>query len=173
MFTKLSALAGAGRLRWRVGCLLGLATVWLGMGAACEDEAIGRPCALTTDGGTAPSAAQGAYTTQATDCPSHLCVKPAVQPGVSTTLDTGPYCTIRCNSDTDCDGQTRDPSNPLDTRCRKGYACAPVFGHADNPPPAAQSLCCAKICLCRDFFVSSVGPATPDACRPGSGVSCP
>ena len=167
MFTKLSALAGAGRLRWRVGCLLGLALVWLGMGAACEDKAVGRPCALMADAG----AAQGAYNTNATDCPSHLCVKPAVQPGVSTTLDTGPYCTIRCNSDTDCDGQTRDPSNPLDTRCRKGYACAPIFGGEDNA--AAQSLCCAKLCLCRDFFVSSVGPATPDACRPDSGVSCP
>ncbi len=167
MFTKLPAAAGTWRSCWQVGCLVALATVWLGAGGACEDKAIGRPCNVGTDASTA----QGAYNTNATDCPSHLCVKPAVQPGVSTGLETGPYCTVRCNSDTDCDGQLRDPSNPLDLRCRKGYACAPIFGASDNP--GAQSLCCAKLCLCRDFFVSSVGPATPDACKPDSGVSCP
>jgi hypothetical protein len=81
-------------------------------------------------------AAQGAYATNATDCPSHLCIKPAVQPGVSNDLDTGPYCTVRCNSDSDCNGQTRDFTNPNDTRCMKGFTCAIPFG--------VGKLCCAE-----------------------------
>ena len=139
-------------------CLLALAV--LSAGSACEDKAVGRPCDLTVDA----SAAQGAYNSNATDCPSHLCVKPAVQPGVSITLDTGPYCTVKCSSDNDCNGQTRDPSNPLDTRCRKGFTCAPVF-------PTGPA-CCAKICLCRDFVSSSVGPVVPDVCKADAGASC-
>jgi hypothetical protein len=160
MFTTRSASPANPGLGWRVGSLLGLALLWLAVGTACEDKAVGRPCSLGVDA----SASHAAYTTEATDCPSHLCVKPAVQPGVSTDLDTGPYCTIRCSSDTDCDGQERDPSNPLDFRCRKGFTCAPVFNKG--------SLCCQKICLCRDFFSSSVGPAIPPECLPDSGVSC-
>jgi len=166
MFAKASAQA-LPRTAWRAGCLLGLALLWLGASAACEDEAIGRPCNL----GVEASASQGAYNTNATDCPSRLCVKPAVQPGVSTSLDTGPYCTARCSSDSDCEGQSRDLSNAADRRCRKGYTCAPIFGAAESA--ATQSLCCEKLCLCRDFFSSSVGPATPEACKPESGVSCP
>ena len=146
--------------RRRLGCafLLALAALWTN--AACEDKAIGRPCDLTVDA----SAPQGAYNNNATDCPSHLCAKPAVQPGVSLDLDTGAYCTAPCASDNDCNGQTRDPSNPLDTRCRKGFSCAPFFDKGVE--------CCVKLCLCRDFFSSSVGPAIPDACKPDSGVTC-
>ena len=165
MFRNSCAPAPRQGLYLRLGCLVTLALIGLVAAAACEDKAVGRPCLLQTDSGTPLGAAQGAYTTEATDCPSRLCVKPAVQPGVSTELDTGPYCTIRCSSDTDCDGQERDPSNPLDFRCRKGFACAPIFNKG--------SLCCQKLCLCRDFFSSSVGPAIPAECLPDSGVSCP
>ncbi len=146
--------------RRRLGCVLILALAALWTNAACEDKAIGRPCDITADAG----AAQGAYNNNATDCPSHLCIKPAVQPGVSIDLDTSAYCTVQCSSDTDCNGQTRDPSNPLDKRCRKGFSCAPVFDKG--------ALCCVKLCLCRDFFVSSVGPAVPDTCKSDSGVTC-
>jgi hypothetical protein len=145
---------------WRIGCALGLMLSALLANAACEDKAVGRPCDVRTDA----SAAQGAYAVGATDCPSRLCVKPAVQPGVSVDLVTSAYCTIQCSSDTDCDGQTRDPSNPLDKRCLKGFVCAPIFDKGD--------LCCTKLCLCRDFFSASVGPAIPDACKPESGVTC-
>ena len=164
MFTKPSAAAARCRLCWRLASLLGMALLWLAASAGCEDKAVGRPCSLQNDDGTPIGAAQGAYTTQASDCPSRMCVKPAVQPGVSTDLDTGPYCTIKCGSDTDCDGQERDPSNPLDFRCRKGFTCAPIFNKG--------SMCCQKLCLCRDFFSSSVGPAIPAECLPDSGVSC-
>ncbi len=146
----------------RLACssLLALAAVLLAAG--CEDNALGRPCDLRADASV--SAAQGAYNMNAPDCPSHLCTKPAVQPGISTELTTGPYCTVRCSSDSDCAGQTRDFNNPNDTRCLKGFACAIPFG--------AGALCCAKLCLCRDFFVASVGPATPEACQSGSTTSC-
>ena len=139
---------------------MGLAVSALWGAAACEDKAVGRPCDITVDA----SAAQGAYNTNATDCPSRLCVKPAVQPGVAITLETGAYCTTTCSSDTDCNGQTRDPNNPIDTRCRKGFTCAPVFNEG--------ALCCKNLCLCRDFFSASVGPAIPDQCKPDSGVTC-
>lgn len=161
MFTETSAPAPEHSARWRVARLIGLGLAVLGVATACEDKGLGRACDLTQDAG----AAQGAYAMPAADCPSRLCIKPAVQPGISIDLDTGPYCTLRCNSDNDCsDGQQRDPGNPLDVRCRKGYTCAPVF---DKGP-----LCCAKLCLCRDFFSSSVGPAIPDVCKPDAGLTC-
>ena len=130
------------------------------LSAGCEDKALGRPCDLTKDAG----AAQGAYAVPAMDCPSRICTKPAVQPGVSNDLDTGPYCTIKCSSDNDCNGQTRDFSNSNDKRCMKGYTCAIPFDQG--------SLCCQKLCLCRDFFSNSVGPATPTVCQNDAGASC-
>jgi len=145
---------------WRIGCALGLALVALLANAACEDKGIGRPCDVRTDA----SAQQGAYAIPAPECQSRICAKPAVQPGVSLDLVTGPYCTAKCSSDTDCDGQTRDLSNPLDKRCLRGFVCAPIFDKGQ--------LCCTKLCLCSDFFLASVGPATPDACKPDSGVTC-
>jgi hypothetical protein len=145
---------------WRIGLSLGIAAAVLGANAACEDKGVGRPCDVRTDAG----GATGAYAIGASDCPSRLCVKPAVQPGVSVDLVTSAYCTIQCSSDTDCDGQTRDPANSLDKRCLKGFVCAPIFDKGD--------LCCTKLCLCRDFYSASVGPATPDACKPDSGVTC-
>jgi hypothetical protein len=130
--------------------------------AGCEDKNLGRPCDLRADGSV--SALQGAYNMAATDCPSHICTKPAVQPGVSNDLNTGPYCTFTCNSDNDCNGQTRDFSNTNDTRCQKGYACAIPFDKG--------KLCCQKLCMCRDFFSAAVGPATPAACQNDAGASC-
>jgi len=130
--------------------------------SGCEDNALGRTCDLRADASV--SAAQGAYAIPAADCPSRMCIKPAVQPGVSNDLDTGPYCTVACNSDSDCNGQTRDFTNANDKRCMKGFTCAIPFD--------SGKLCCQKLCLCRDFFVSSVGAATPAVCQNGAGKSC-
>ena len=147
------------------------------LAAGCEEKTLGRSCDLRTDASI--SATQGAYAIPKAncrsesgevvvcapvDCPSGICAKPAVQPGVSTDLTTGPYCTARCNSDSDCDGQTRDFSNPNDKRCMKGFVCAIPFGEG--------KLCCQKLCLCRDFFSASVGPAIPTACQNDAGASC-
>ncbi|MBN2576380.1 MAG: hypothetical protein JXP73_17595 [Deltaproteobacteria bacterium] len=147
--------------RGRTLCFLALAVGALWTSAACEDKAIGRQCDLTEE----IDQDHGGYNSNATDCPSRLCVKPMVQPGVSTDLDTGPYCSAECDSDNDCDGQTRDPSNPNDKRCRKGFSCALVF-------PTGK-LACKKICLCRDFFSASVGPAVPEGCDANAGASSP
>jgi hypothetical protein len=161
MLKKTSAWARAVQAsRGRIVIFLALALAALATGTACEDKAIGRPCQLNKE----LTAAQGAYTIEATDCPTRMCVKPNVQPGVSNDLDTVAYCSAQCNSDDDCGGQTRDQSNQNDKRCKKGFTCAPVFGEG--------KLCCTKICLCRDFFSAAVGPAVPDACKPDSGVTC-
>ncbi len=168
MFTKPSAPDRESNCaRWRSVGLLGLAVVLAVAATACEDKGLGRSCDVTVDAGTT----QGAYNMNAAECPSRLCVKPAIQPGVSTGLDTGAYCTIRCSSDSDCsDGQQRDPSNAADFRCRKGYACAKVFDRGGSPP---RGLCCDKVCLCRDFFSASVGPAIPQGCQePDAGLTC-
>jgi len=140
--------------------------------AACEDKGLGRTCDIPLP----PSSTQGVYVAGAPDCPSRLCVKPAVQIGVSKDLDTGPYCTTLCDSDKDCNGQTRDSNNPNDKRCKKGYTCAITFGSGEVVQPdsgAPQSLCCVKICLCKDFFSQAYGPAVPDECKPGADASCP
>jgi hypothetical protein len=135
----------------RVTRALALAVVAALFTASCEDKGLGRPCGDIQDAGPL----QGAYTTMASDCPSRICNKPGVQPGVSTDLDTGPYCTIQCTSDNDCNGETRDATNKLDRRCKKGFTCA--------IPYDVGALCCTKLCLCRDF-VSNAGPIVPEAC---------
>lgn len=149
----------AKRLTWST--VLALAATMLATG--CEDKALGRSCDLRSDASI--SATQGAYAMPAGDCPSGICAKPAVQPGVSTTdFTTGPYCTAQCNVDSDCDGQTRDFTNKNDKRCMKGFVCAVPFGEG--------KLCCQKLCLCRDFFSASVGPAIPTACQGDGASSC-
>lgn len=148
----------AKNLAWAGALALAMAI----LASGCEDKALGRPCDLRSDASV--GAAQGAYNTNATDCPSHWCTKPAVQPGVSNDLNTGPYCTIACNSDNDCNGETRDFTNPNDRRCMNGFTCAIPFD--------SGKLCCQKLCLCRDFFSPSVGPAVPDVCQNNAGKSC-
>jgi hypothetical protein len=155
-----------GRLAWAGA--FALAAVVLASG--CENNDMGRTCDIKTDAGVSPTRGQGAYSTNAADCPSRLCIKPAVQAGVASDpkiLDTGPYCTVECNSDSDCNGQTRDFGNPNDTRCRIGYTCAIPFD--------TGRLCCKKLCMCRDFlFPSSEAPGdiTPDICKSDSANSC-
>ncbi len=128
--------------------------------AACEDKSLGRSCNLTFDAGPT----QGAYTVQASDCPSHICNRPAIQSGVSPSdVDTAPYCTVTCNSDSDCNGETRDSNNPSDKRCKSGFTCAIPYGQG--------KLCCQKLCLCRDFFVPGDSPVTPAACQNGGSCS--
>jgi hypothetical protein len=146
---------------------LALATATLSLAAACEDNGMGRSCNL----GETIDPAQGAYSLNATDCQTRMCVKPAVQQGVSLDLDTGPYCSTTCSTDSDCQGQTRDSSNPNDRRCKRGYTCAIAFGASDTVEGGGK-LCCRKICLCKDFFSASQDPAVPAECQGGSDASC-
>jgi hypothetical protein len=161
MLKKMGASAfGPHRCPGRIAILLALAVAALSTSTACEDKAIGRPCQLKGE----IAMDQGAYTVEASDCPSRICVKPAVQGGITSDPGTGPYCSAECDSNDDCSGQTRDPSNPDDNRCARGFVCAPVFNKG--------KLCCTKICLCRDFFSASVGPTIPDECKPDSDLTC-
>jgi len=141
----------------------GLALVTVILAGGCEDNGTGRPCELISDAG-ALTQTQGGYNTNAAECPSHICTKPVAQAGVSD-LSTGPYCTVQCNSDSDCNGQTRDFSASSDTRCRQGFTCAIPFG--EGP------LACKKLCYCRDFFLPSVGPVTPTTCEDDTNTSSP
>ncbi len=153
---------------WWLASSMLLATAMLISTAACEDNGIGRPCNL----GEKVSVDEGAYSVDATDCQSRMCVKPAIQPGVlRDNFDTGSYCSATCSSDDDCQGQTRDRSDANDRRCKTGFVCAVPFG-ASKDVAGGGKLCCQKLCLCRDFFSAAVGPATPSSCQPGAADSC-
>jgi hypothetical protein len=180
MHHKASALTRIFRPEpWRLAWLPAL-FIALAIATACEDKGIGRPCDLRADvidGGV--SATTGVYNSNATDCQSRICMKPAVQAGVATDLDTGPYCSAVCSSDSDCNGQTRDDSNPNDKRCKKGYTCALAFGAGQSidvsgqPTNGTQPLCCVKVCLCKDFYSPAYGPGIPSECQPGASATCP
>jgi hypothetical protein len=121
---------------------------------------LGTPCDSPTPN-AGPS--DNIYDAQSLQCRSLLCVKPAVQPGVSETVSTTFYCTEQCVQDSDCVGQTRDPNDPLDTRCQAGFVCGIAF---DIGP-----ICCKKLCICKDFIAPS-GLQTPASCMGDASVSC-
>ena len=121
---------------------------------------LGTPCDIL-----APNAgpSQGIYNSEALECRSRLCAKPSVQPGVVGTVSTTAYCTELCVEDSDCVGQTRDPNNPLDTRCQTGFVCGIEF---DIGP-----ICCKKLCICKDFIAPS-GLEAHESCLGDAGASC-
>jgi len=117
------------------------------------NNAIGRPCDIRANAG----ADQAVYNASASECPSNLCLKPVVRP--SATIPDPPTqatCSAECVFDSDCDGELRDPSNPLDQRCTKGFACGVPF--------TLGPLSCKKLCMCKDFLDPVVGAQTPIAC---------
>jgi len=138
---------------------LGMAAVALG-NMGCEDKAIGRPCDVLTEAGPA----QGVFNAEALECPSRICLKPVVQQGASGTVDTGPFCSASCSQDSDCESdQIRNPNNPLDKRCTKGFVCGIPF--------VKGRICCQKLCLCKDFL-GPQGAPTPIACQGGAAATC-
>jgi len=161
--------------RARVGLVFLLTTISCGSSltnsdATAPDDAIdatadadtpnvGATCDILTDAG--PS--QGVYNAEALECTSRVCVKPIVQPGATDSFGTTAFCTTPCNQDSDCDGQTRDPTNPRDSRCATSFACGILF--------VKGRICCQKLCICRDFLGPS-GPATPVACQGDAAASC-
>ena len=127
---------------------------------SAAENAIGRPCDLTVAAGSA----QGVYNASASECPSNLCLKPVVQIGATIPYPlTQATCSAECAFDSDCDGELRDPSNPLDQRCTKGFACGIPF--------AKGPLCCKKLCMCKDFL-GPAGVSTPIACQGGGDGAC-
>jgi len=126
--------------------------------AIASKNAIGRPCDIGIEAGVG----QSVYNASASECPSNLCLKPAVQTGATMPATTErATCSAECTLDSDCDGELRDPSNPLDQRCATGFACGIPFVKGD--------LCCKKLCVCKDFL-GPVGAPTPIACQ-GEGAS--
>jgi hypothetical protein len=121
---------------------------------ACEDKGIGRPCDILADAGQT----QAVYNNQALECPSRICLKPVRADTVSKDIQTGPYCSATCSSDSDCDGQKKDMSDNSDYRCQNGYACGVAF--------VVGALCCKKLCLCKDFLPPGTGLTTPPTCDP-------
>ncbi len=141
---------------------LPLAVMALVGSTGCEDKAIGRHCdVLVPDAGPA----QGVYNSEALECPSRICLKPVVQQGApSVDPPTSAYCSASCSQDSDCDGQTRDTNNPLDTRCKLGFSCGIAF--------VKGNICCQKLCLCKDFLNPSIGAPTPIACQGAAAATC-
>jgi len=138
-----------------------LAAVAVFGNTGCEDKAIGRRCDVLTDAGSQ----QGVYNAEALECPSRICLKPVVQTGASMpTPPTAAYCSASCSQDSDCNtDQVRDPNNPLDYRCSRGFACGIAF--------VKGKICCQKLCLCKDFL-GTAGAATPIACQGNGAASC-
>jgi hypothetical protein len=90
---------------------------------------------------------QSAVNLRAADCASGLCLKPTFGSNESSSdPPTGATCTAECSSDSDCEGESRDPDDSNDTRCTRGFACVVPF--------VVGPLCCKHLCVCRDFLDS-------------------
>jgi hypothetical protein len=141
--------------------ILGVAAIAVIGGTGCENKAIGRQCDLLVDGGPTRTT----FNPQALECPSRICVQPAVDVNKSEAVDTAPLCSAECSTDDDCkDGEGRNVSKTSDLRCKSGFACGIASEVGD--------FCCKKICLCRDFLVvPDGGLQVPAGCDPGNPVN--
>jgi hypothetical protein len=123
--------------------------------SGCEDKAIGRVCELSADGGEN----QAVVNPQALECPTRICLRPAVDRNTGAVPNTTSLCSAECSKDSDCDGaENRNSSNSRDFRCKSGFVCgvASVTG----------TFCCKKLCMCKDFLViPSSGLETPSVCN--------
>lgn len=145
----------------------------LGLVSACPDDpvagisvvdasqtpSVGQACAMEESPTASP--AQTLVNANAASCPARICLRPAA-PTNTPPPDTGPFCTAECQTDDDCVGATRNPSDPADRRCRTGFVCA--------IPTVTGPLCCRKLCVCRDFL-GPTGPEVPPECTVGG--ACP
>jgi hypothetical protein len=133
---------------------IAFALLLVGLGG-CEDKHIGRPCSLgiQADGGDTT------ITSPALQCPSRICILPQADKEPMGTL---PLCTATCSSNSDCDGEGADKSNPSDHRCRTGFTC--------TWPTTVGPFCCQKMCVCRDFVTEpDEGWPKPPICDDPNG----
>jgi hypothetical protein len=140
-------------IRSQIVAPLLLAAVILPLGA-CEDKHIGRPC----DIGVLTVADPKLITvnTHALECPSRICVLPAMD----RTTSTGAFCTDECASDDDCaDGEKGNSKDPTDKRCLGGFACRRIVPKLDGNP-----IMCKPICVCKDFLVTNDPNMKPPSC---------
>jgi hypothetical protein len=124
-------------------------------------KALGQTCSLAA---RESGQSQASYRSDAPECASGLCLKPARDIAVARVVDTQATCTRTCNADIDCaDAELRDRANPADKRCVAGYTCAVPF--------EVGPLCCRKLCVCKEFLPASGAPV-PASCG-SAGSSCP
>jgi hypothetical protein len=121
-------------------------------------KGLGSPCDVLTDAGSTSTV----FNTSALECPSFICLKPAVQTGAPVS-STGAYCSTSCQQDSDCAGLLADPSNPTDRRCQTGFVCGVPF--------VKGRLCCQKLCLCKDFL-GPAGAPVPLTCQGDAAANC-
>ena len=110
----------------------------------CEHKAIGRICDPAADAGSNEAVVSG----QAVECPTRICVRPAVDVQIAASIDTSSLCSAECAKDSDCDsGEPRSGNNTADRRCKSGFVCgvATVVG----------TFGCKKLCVCKDFLVDA------------------
>jgi hypothetical protein len=132
------------------------------MSVGCgRSDTVGQLCDLTVDAG--PS--QGVVNLKAGACKTGLCLKPMLNPEANAVdPPTGATCTEECSTDSDCDGELRNPSNAQDRRCKGGFVCGVPF--------VVGPLCCKRYCLCKDFLGPS-GAQMPVACQgPDALATC-
>jgi len=129
-------------------------------GPTIKSEATGQPCNVAVDAGTN----QAVYNASAVTCPSNICLKPVVESAGNWMPNpaTQATCTAECTQDSDCEGELRDTSNPLDRRCKSGFTCGVPFVKGE--------LCCKRLCMCNDF--SGPDAVTPLACQGGGAATC-
>ena len=121
-------------------------------------NAIGRPCDISVEA----DPTQAVYNASASECPNHLCLKPLYDPMATGAPDTAGTCSAECTQDSDCDGELRDPSNPLDKRCASGFACGTPF--------VVGALSCKRLCMCKDF-AGPLTSSTPIACHETTNIN--
>lgn len=130
------------------------------LGSCKGDPNVGQPCDLID-----VSASRTVINANASECQTGVCLKVALDP-TRAPMDppTGATCSAECSSDSDCEGELRDSSNPDDTRCKGGFACGVPF--------VVGPYCCKKYCMCRDSL-GAAGASTPAACQgPNARTTC-
>jgi len=137
---------------------------------SCENQDIGRPCEVVPGAPAVTSADQASYdqqaiySTDALECPSRICIKPAVdQNQTDQTPPTTALCSAGCSQDSDCSGGQIRGGGAEDQRCKSGFACTIPF--------VTGTICCQKLCVCRDFLPPN-GATTPTACQNGGAATC-
>ena len=115
---------GKGRSGALLVCTLILGAAGLGF-FGCNPNSIGRPC--VNPSGQAVLGTQ--VSSPALECPSRLCL---LQPPTGSSKEARQTCTATCESDGDCDAETK-------ASCKAGFVCAVAT--------QAGPFCCRKLCI--------------------------
>ena len=133
---------------------MALALLLFGLGGACEDKHVGRPCELGTMPLGGSSGQISTISSPALECPSRICLLPGA---TKDPMGTGPLCTADCEENQDCeDGEKGNPNDPNDHRCVGGFVC--------GYPTTVGSFKCQRMCMCTDFVDPKVVTVRPSTC---------